>query len=80
MLVSLGVKKQKWCRAKDVKSHCHHLASPPYRLAPGCLGCSWLPVAAATDRNLLVSVLSAHMLLLRQLPLLPRALLLSSST
>lgn len=52
---------------------------PPYRLAPGSPGCFGLPVAAAADRNLLVSVLSAHVLLLRELPLLPRPLLLPES-
>lgn len=51
----------------------------PNRLAPGSPGCFGILVAAAADRNLLVSVLPTHMLLLRELPLLPRSLLLPES-
>lgn len=55
--------------------------TPPllHRLAPGGPGGPGLPAAAAADRDLLVPVLSSHLLLLRQLPLLPRTLLLPAS-
>lgn len=49
------------------------------RLAPGCFGGPWLLSAGPLDWDLLVSVLSTHLLLLCQLPLLPGSLLLSTS-
>lgn len=42
----------------------------PYRLAAGFIGGFGLPVAAAFDWDMLVPVLSTHMLLLCELPLL----------
>lgn len=42
-----------------------------HRLAPGCFGGFRVPIAAAPDWYLLVPVLSTHLLLLHQLPLLP---------
>lgn len=49
------------------------------RLAPGCFGGPWLLSAGPLDWDLLVPVLSTHLLLLCQLPLLPGSLLLSTS-
>lgn len=50
-----------------------------HRLAAGRPRGFGLPAAVAHDWNLLVPVLPSHLLLLRQLPLLPRPLLLPTS-
>lgn len=63
-----------------MRSNTNNDLTCPSRLALGCFGGFGLLIAAAPDRNLLVSVLPSHVLLLRQLPLLPRQMLLSTGT